>query len=90
MDYNLTTTTVTTKIDMYSTPVFIKVEEVGETIEFIYKETCMITYTVYPSPPPEKRVFKIVYSCKDGKWNKSDRIYGTITPAQEETYEFEF
>jgi len=38
---------------------------------------------------PTKRVFKVVYSVVDGKWNKSERIYGVINPAQEEYYDFD-
>ena len=70
-------------------PVFIEAREVGETIEFLYEQTSMVTLTIYPSPPPAKRVFKIVYSCKDGKWHKSEPIYGKIIPASDEYYEFE-
>ena len=36
----------------------------------------------------QPNVFKIVFSCIDGKWNKSDRIYGKIIPPSEESYEF--
>lgn len=79
----------TSTFNTWNTPIFIKSNEVGESIEFIYTETSMITYTVHPSPPPEVRCFKIVYSCKDGKWNKSDRIYGEIISAQDESYEFD-
>ena len=82
-------TSTTTSLNIWNTPQLIETKEVGESIEFLYKEISMITYTVYPSPSPEERIFKIVYSCKDGKWNKSDRIYGTIIPAQEESYEFD-
>ncbi len=74
---------------LWGTPDLIKTTEVGETIEMMYKETSMITYAVYPSPPPEVRVFKIVYSCQDGKWHKSPPIYGKIIPAVSESYEFE-
>lgn len=73
----------------WSEPVFIKAVECFESIEFLYKQTSMITYAIYPAPPPEERVFKIVFSCIDGKWNKSDPIYGKIIPAIEEDYEFE-
>jgi hypothetical protein len=52
-------------------------------------QTSMLTYTVYPSPPPEVRVFKIVYSCVDGKWHKSEPIFGKIIPSQSEYFEFE-
>ena len=49
----------------------------------------MISYTVYPQQPLEERVFKIVYSCKDGKWNKSEPNYGKIIPATDEDYDFD-
>lgn len=66
----------------------IAVNEVGESIEMIFKQTSMFTYTVYPGLPPEERVFKIVYSCVDGKWHKSEPIFGKIIPSQSEYYEF--
>lgn len=66
----------------------ISTREVGETIEMTYIETSNIQLTVCPSRPAERRVFKIIYSCKDGNWNKSERIYGEIIPATEETYKF--
>lgn len=78
----------TSYFNTWNYPQRIDVREVGETIEMIYKEKSMLTYTIYPSPPPEERVFKIVYSCVDGKWNKSERIYGKIIPHQEEYYNF--
>jgi len=76
-------------LNTWSNPERVEVNEVGETIEMIYKQTSMLTYTVYPSPPPEVRVFKIVYSCVDGKWNKSEPIFGKIIPPQNECFEFE-
>ena len=87
----LTTSTLTgtTYFNQWGEPTFIKAIEVGETIEFIYKQTSMISYTVYPPSQPTERVFKVVYSCKDGKWNKSKPIYGTIIPPREEDYDFE-
>jgi hypothetical protein len=69
-------------------PERVDVIEKGDCIEFIYKETSMITLTVYPSPPPAERVFKVVFSCVDGKWNKSDRIYGEIVEQSDEYYNF--
>ena len=52
-------------------------------IELVYKEVSIWNGL-------DKRVYKIVYSCLDGKWHKSDRIYGEIIPEQviEETYKF--
>ena len=57
----------------------IMFKKIGESIEIIYKET---------SKKEDERVFKIVYSCVNGKWNESERIYGKIIPAQDEDYEF--
>lgn len=81
--------TKTTFLNHWNEPTLINIMEVGETIEFIYKQTSMINYTTYPSLEPEKRVFKIVFSCKNGKWNKSEPIYGTIIPAIDEDYNFD-
>ena len=52
-------------------------------IELVYKEVSIWNGL-------DKRVYKIVYNCLDGKWHKSDRIYGEIIPEQviEETYKF--
>jgi hypothetical protein len=84
-----TSTSTTTSINTWSAPQRVDVIEYIDRIEFIYKETSMMTLTIYPAPPPAERVFKIVYSCVDGVFHKSERIYGTIKPAQEEYYEFE-
>lgn len=80
--------TETTGMNQWSMPNRVSVDEVGETIEMIYKQTSMLVYTTYPSSDPEERVFKIVYSCKNGKWHKSEPIYGTTMLATEEYYEF--
>ena len=85
----MNTGTSTSVLNQWNEPTFIKAIEVGETIEFIYRQTSMISYTVYPQRPPDERVFKIVYSCKGGKWNKSEPIYGTIIPATDEDYDFD-
>lgn len=78
-----------TTINTWSSPQRVDVIEYAESIEFIYKETSIMTLAIYPSRQPEERVFKIVYSCVDGKWNKSERIYGNIIPSQKEYYTFE-
>ena len=80
--------TSVTSSPLWSNPVRVDMIDRENSVEAIYKETSMITLRTYPSPPPEERVFKIVYSCVDGKWNKSERIYGKIIPAQAEHYEF--
>ena len=52
-------------------------------IELVYKEVSIWNGL-------DNKIYKIVYSCLDGKWHKSDRIYGEIIPKQviEETYKF--
>jgi hypothetical protein len=87
--YGYRTGTSTSNYNLWSNPEFVDVIENNDSIEMIYKETSMICYTSFPAPPPEVRVFKYVFSCVDGKWNKSNRIYGKVVPASDESYEFE-
>ena len=75
-------------IHTWGTPLRVDVVEMPDRIEFIYVETSTIVFNNNPPPPPERRVFKIVFSCVDGKWNKSDPIFGEIFPALNETYKF--
>ena len=82
-------TNANTISNLWHTPKLIEFKELDDSIEVIYKETSMITLSIYPSLPPMERVFKIVYSCKFGEWNKSERIYGKILPSKNESYEFE-
>ncbi len=84
----ITITSTAGTFDSWSFPERVDVIETPDSIELIYKQTSMITYTSWPSPRPSERVFKIVFSCKDGKWHKSEPIYGEIIPASEEKYEF--
>lgn len=84
--------TTTAMLNQWGTPERIEVREVGESIEMVYIEKSLITPTTLSlglNHSPSERVFKIVYSCVDGKWNKSERIYGKIIPAQNEYYEFD-
>jgi len=73
----------------WSTPERISVNVYQDKIEMIYKQISMVTLTVWPSRPPAERVFKVVYSCVEGKWNASEPIYGTIVAASGEYYNFE-
>lgn len=77
------------QLNTWSIPTRVRVIEKSDCIEFIYKETSMIVQTSYPPKPPEERVFKIIFNCKNGKWNKSERIYGKIIPFQDESYKFD-
>jgi len=86
---NLGTTSTTYQIfPNYNMEKMISFDEFEDRIEVIYTERSDIIYTTYPPIYPERRVYKIIYSCIDGKWNKSDKIYGEIIPAQKESYEF--
>jgi hypothetical protein len=82
------TTTSYTLTNFWTDPIRVEVIENNDSIEFIYKETSLMQLAIYPPRPSEERVFKIVFSCVDGKWNKSERIYGKIIPAGSERYEF--
>lgn len=84
-----TTTTSFYRSQEWSEPELMEVNETEESIELIYREKSMNMLMTYPPKYQDDRIFKIIFSCKDGKWNKSERIYGKIIPAVEETYEFE-
>jgi len=71
----------TTIINNYNYPQIISVVVLEDNITIIYKKTSNVT-TLHTM------VYKIIYSCKEGKWNVSQPIYGKIIPAQEEHYEF--
>ena len=81
-------TEVSGTFNLFNEPIRIEVNEYSDRIEMIYKETSRTQLAIYPPIAPEERVFKIVFSCVDGFWNKSERIYGTIIRASSETYEF--
>lgn len=81
-------TGTTTAANQWSAPERVDIIENIDSIEFIYKETSMITYTSFTSTPPIERVFRIVFSCIDGKWNKSNKQYGEIFAATPEYYQF--
>lgn len=85
-------TTGTSTLDQHlywSNSKMVRITEYSESIEFIYKQKSLTTLGVYPPRPSAERVFKIVYSCKDGKWHRSEPIYGTIVPETKETYVFD-
>lgn len=79
----------TSAFGFWGVPFLIETREVGESVEMIYKQFSNMSVSIYPPPPAQERVFKIVYSCKDGKWHKSEPIFGRILPATKEQYDFE-
>lgn len=86
-----TSTSWLTSFENWSTPERVDVIDTGNSIEMVYVQysICSVWAGSHHPIPSSKRVFKIVYSCKNGQWHKSDPIYGTIVPAQKEYYEFE-
>lgn len=88
--FTTTCSTVTLEYDngyYWNYPEIIDVIETENSIKIVYKQTQSAMKLDFLDTPI-CRVFKIVFSCKDGKWHKSERIYGNIIPASDETYEF--
>lgn len=87
-----TNISVSTGTSVYSqnwTTERIDVKVYSDHIEEIFIETSNVHYlTSFGPQHSERRVYKIVYSCVDGKWNKSEKIYGKIVQPQKEYYEF--
>jgi hypothetical protein len=77
-----------TSIKLWNEPFRIEVNEYVDRIEMIYKQTSNMQLAIYPPSPPAEQIFKIIFSCKDGVWNKSEPIYGNIISAKGESYEF--
>jgi hypothetical protein len=80
-------TSGTSTFTEWSAPQRVDVIDTGNSIEMIYVQTKNNIWNHFPFFH-EKRVFKIVYSCVNGEWHKSEPIYGTIIPAQNEFYQF--
>lgn len=74
--------------DYWNDPFPISVEEKIDSITIIYIQKPTDSYSRV-LPPGHKRVFKVIFSCVDGKWHKSERIYGDIIPASKESYKFD-
>ena len=71
-----------TELSGWLDPEIINFIELEDSIEFVYKQKSIYSYL------NKERVFKIIFSCKKGKWNKSEPIYGTLIPATKEGYSF--
>ena len=79
-------TTSSYQINHWGTPTEVGHTIFDDRIEFVYtQEKLYIGIEISES----RRVFKIIYSCKDGHWHKSERIYGKIIAPQEEQFEFD-
>lgn len=83
IDYSGTTAT----FNQWGPLEFKYATEVGESIEMVYTQTANMCNT-FSGSSAQKRAVKIIYSCIDGKWNKSEPIYGQILSPQPEKYIF--
>jgi hypothetical protein len=83
-----TSSTTYAVFDPWHTPVLVDTIKREDSIELVYKRISRMTLSTWPAQT-EVQVYKIIYSCVDGKWNESDKIFGEIFPAQEETYSFD-
>ena len=81
-------TGTTATYNAWNNPYLIETNEYQDRIELVYKQVSNYTYFDYPNTEPKERVFKIIFSCKDGVWNKSEPIYGIIIQEQSEHFEF--
>ena len=84
-----TDNSTTTTFDRWSEPYLIDTIVLGDSIELIYRQDSNVTYTVNWRPLTDVKIYKIVFSCKKGKWHVSDNIEGRYISAIEETYEFD-
>lgn len=80
------TASSTAWLNQWSEPTLVETIVKDESIELIYFQYPTVTFSYHSAP--KNICFKIIYSCIDGKWNKSEPIYGEVIPASKETYEF--
>jgi hypothetical protein len=82
-------TSGTSTFTEWSCPQRVDVRDTGHSIEMIYLQDRINRLWGGTIPQiPERRVFKIVYSCVNGQWHKSEPIFGEIIPAIKEQYVF--
>lgn len=84
-----TGTITTSGMGQWDEMVFKDFIEWPDKIEMIYTQRSSYSRAGGLPPYHDERAVKIIYSCVNGKWNKSEPIYGNIIPAQDEYYEFQ-
>lgn len=77
-----------TSWDGWGNPYIIDTILGNKSIELVYRRDAQFTHTVFPVSTPNPKIFKIIYSCKNGKWHKSEKIKGYYVSKKEESYEF--
>ncbi len=81
--------TGTAMLDPWGDPYLIDTIVNNKSIELVYRQDSQFTYTTIGIDlDPDIKIFKVIYSCKKGKWHKSEKIKGQYISASDETYEF--
>lgn len=75
-------------INEWSNPQLMQTIELQDCIELVYKQNYLMSNMSNNWGSLPSRVYKIVFSCIDGKWNKSEPIFGKIISPKDEYYEF--
>jgi hypothetical protein len=75
-------------MSMWGTPELVSAQEVGLSIELVYVQRSTMSFTNFGAVGQSRRVYKIIYSCKNGMLHKSAPIEGQIIPSTEEQYSF--
>jgi len=73
----------------WSEPELVDVDEGENYLALTYTQAMVSSFYSYTPNihiDNERRVYKIIYSCRGGKWHKSDKIYGKIIPPTKEAY----
>ena len=80
----MTTSVGTVHIEEYEEPIQIKTIVHKDNIEIWYTQDKVFinSNSIFPNSPVQ-RLYKIIYSCIDGKWNESSPIFGQIIPPQD-------
>lgn len=81
------TTWAYNNIDQWTEPNLVEVDEGENYLALTYTEDRVSNFYNATSDSLEsRRVYKVIYSCRGGKWHKSEKIYGKIVPPTKETY----
>lgn len=74
-------------IDQWTEPNLVEVDEGENYLALTYTEDRISNfYNATSGSAESRRVYKVIYSCRGGKWHKSEKIYGKIVPPTKETY----
>lgn len=81
------TTWTYNNIDQWTEPNLVEVDEGENYLALTYTEDRVSNfYNATSGSVESRRVYKVIYSCRGGKWHKSEKIYGKIVPPTKETY----